>query len=62
MRAEPPIPELGRVAASAITEVLATQFRDQITDESAADMTGEVCNMLAGRVAAIPPQQATPAN
>ena len=27
MRAEPPIPELGRVAASAITEVLATQFK-----------------------------------
>ena len=27
MIAEPPIPELGRVAASAITEVLATQFK-----------------------------------
>jgi CheY-specific phosphatase CheX len=110
MRAEPPIPELSRVAASAITEVLATQFKlspiastpadepvtgapeqclvgsvtltggrvsggvhlqlpeafiakltalllgrsaTSVTDESAADVTGEVCNMLAGRVAAI---------
>jgi CheY-specific phosphatase CheX len=110
MRAEPPIPELGRVAASAITEVLATQFKlspiastpayepvtgapeqclvgsvtltggrvsgdvhlqlpeafiakltalllgrsaTSVTDESAADVTGEVCNMFAGRVAAI---------
>jgi CheY-specific phosphatase CheX len=110
MIAEPPIPELGRVAARALTEVLATQFKlsaiasapadkpvtrtpeqclvgsvtlsggqisgdiilqlpeafvakltalllgrsaTSVTDESAADVTGEVCNMLAGRVAAI---------
>ena len=110
MIAEPPIPELGRVTASAITEVLATQFKlsatastpgdkpvtgipeqclidsatlcggrvagdvhlqlpeafatkltalllgrsaTSATDESAADVTGELCNMLAGRVAAI---------
>ena len=110
MIAEPPIPELGRVTASAITEVLATQFKlsatastpgdkpvtgipeqcligsvtlsggrvsgdvhlqlpeafaakltalllgrsaTSVTDESAADVTGELCNMLAGRVAAI---------
>jgi hypothetical protein len=26
MIAEPPIPELGRITASAVTEVLATQF------------------------------------
>jgi CheY-specific phosphatase CheX len=109
MRAEPPIPELGRVAASAITEVLATQFKlspiastpayepvtgapekclvgsvtltggrvsggvhlrlpeafvakltalllgqaaTNVTNESAADVAGELCNMLAGRVAA----------
>ena len=110
MIAEQPIPELGRVTASAITEVLATQFKllaiastpaykpvtgmpeqcligsvtltggrvsgdvhlqlpeafatkltalllgrsaTSATDESAADVTGELCNMLAGRVAAI---------
>jgi CheY-specific phosphatase CheX len=110
MIAEPPIPELGRVAATALTEVLATQFKlseiasapadkpvtrtpdhclvglvslsggrisgdillqlpegfvakltglllgqsaTGVSDESAADVTGEVCNMLAGRVAAI---------
>ena len=110
MIAEQPIPELGRVTASAITEVLATQFKllaiastpgdkpvtgipeqclidsvtlcggrvagdvhlqlpeafaakltalllgrsaTSVTDESAADVTGELCNMLAGRVAAI---------
>ena len=100
MIAEPPIPELGRVTASAITEVLATQFKlsaitgspeqglvgsvtltggrvsgdvhlrlpeafiaklaalllgrsvTSVTHESAADVTGELCNMLAGRVAA----------
>ena len=110
MIAEQPIPELGRVTVSAITEVLATQFKllatastpgDKLvagipeqclidsatlcggrvagdvhlqlpeafatkltalllgrsatsaTDECAADVTGELCNMLAGRVAAI---------
>ena len=109
MIAEPPIPELGWVSASAITEVLATQFKlsaiastpadtpvarapeqyligsvtlsggrvsgnvhlqlpeafaakltallfgrsASVTDVSAADVTGELCNMLAGRVAAI---------
>ena len=110
MIAEPPIPELGWVAANAITEVLATQFKLSAialtpadepvtgtpkqyligsvtlsggrvsgdvhlqlpeafaakltallfgrsatsgTDEGAADVTGELCNMLAGRVAAI---------
>ena len=111
MIAEPPIPELGRVTANAITEVLATQFKlpaiastpaehepvagtpeqylvgsvtltggrvsgdvylqlpeafaakltallfgrsaTSVTDEGAADVTGELCNMLAGRVAAI---------
>ena len=110
MIAEQPIPELGRVTASAITEVLATQFKllatastpgdkpvtgipeqclidsatlcggrvagdvhlqlpeafatkltalllgrsaTSATHESAADVTGELCNMLAGRVAAI---------
>ena len=108
MIAEPPIPELGGITASAITEVLATQFNlsaiasapakpvagqfeqclvgsvqltggrisgdvhlqlpeafivklaalllgqsaTSVTDESAADVTGELCNMLAGRVAA----------
>jgi CheY-specific phosphatase CheX len=110
MIAEPPIPDLGRVTASAITEVLATQFKlsaiastsadrpvtctpeqclvgsvtltggrvsggvhlqlpeafvakltalllernsTSVTYESAADVTGEFCNVLAGRVAAI---------
>ena len=108
MIAEPPIPELGRLTANAITEVLATQFKlsaiasvpadkpvtgtpeqclvgsvkltggrvsgdvhlqlpeafiarlvtllgrsaTSVTDESAADLAGELCNMLAGRVAA----------
>ncbi len=110
MISERPIPELGRVTASALTEVLATQFKrlatastpgdkpvtgipeqclidsatlcggrvagdahlqlpeafatkftalllgrsaTSATDESAADVAGELCNMLAGRVAAI---------
>jgi CheY-specific phosphatase CheX len=107
MIAEPAIPELGRVTASAVTEVLATQFKlsaiastsankpvtgateeallgsvtltggrvsggvhlrlpeafvakltalllgqAATTNESAADVAGELCNMLAGRVAA----------
>jgi CheY-specific phosphatase CheX len=109
MIAEPPIPELGRVTASAITEVLATQFKlsaiaatpadtpvtgppeqclvssvkltggrvsgdvhlqlpeafvaklivllpgrsaVSVTEEGVADVTGELCNMVAGRVAA----------
>jgi CheY-specific phosphatase CheX len=109
MMAEPPILELGRVTARAVTEVLATQFKlsaiastsadkpvtsaieeglvgsvtltggrvsgavhlwvpealvakltalllgqptTNVTNESAADVTGELCNMLAGRVAA----------
>jgi len=107
--AEPPILELGRVTARAVTEVLATQFKlsaialtsadkpvtstteedlvgsvtltggrvsggvhlrlpealvakltalllgqatTNVTNERAADVTGELCNMLAGRVAA----------
>ncbi len=106
---EPPIPELGSVTASALAEVLVTQFKlsaiasapadtptaDQteqclvgsvkltgglisgdvqlqlpkafvakltavllgpnaasVTDEDAADIAGELCNMLAGRIAA----------
>jgi CheY-specific phosphatase CheX len=106
MKPEMPIPELGGVVASALAEVLATQFKlpviasdmpnaDQseqcligtvkltgellsgdvrlelpdafvamitaglhesevarITDEEIVDMTGELCNMLAGRIAA----------
>jgi len=109
MIADQPIPELGRVTASAVTEVLATQFKlsavastsankpvtgatekalvgsvtltgrrvsggvhlrlpeafvakltalllgqaaNNVTNESAADVAGEDCNMLAGRVAA----------
>ena len=106
---EPPIPELGSVTASALAEVLATQFKlsviasgpdeetnskrteqclvgsvkltgglfsgdvqlqlpetfvaklttvmlgsdaASVTDEDAGDITGELCNMLAGRIAA----------
>ena len=100
MIAEPPIPDLGRVTASVITKVPATQFklsaitgppeqclvgsvtltggrvsgdvifqlpeafmakvgnpvagpkRDERYPRNAADVTGELCNMLAGRVAA----------
>lgn len=100
MIAEPPIPDLGRVTASVITKVPATQFKlsaitgppeqclvgsvtltggrvsgdvnlqlpeaftaklaalllgrsvTSVTHESVADVTGERCNMLAGRVAA----------
>ena len=109
MIAEPPIPELGSVTASALAEVLATQFKlsviasapdeetnskpmeqclvgsvkltgglfsgdvqlqlpeafvaklttvllgvsaASVTNEDAADITGELCNMLAGRIAA----------
>jgi CheY-specific phosphatase CheX len=106
MKPEMPIPELGGVVASALAEVLATQFKlaaiasdtqnteqsEQcligtvklsgellsgdvklelpeafvaritaalhdadaacITDEEIVDMTGELCNMLAGRIAA----------
>jgi CheY-specific phosphatase CheX len=108
MIAEPPIPELGRITASAVTEVLATQFilsaiasisadkpvtsvteeglvgsvtltggrvsgrvhlglpeafvakltalllgqaATDVANESVADVTGELCNMLARRVA-----------
>jgi hypothetical protein len=52
MIAEPPIPELGRVTASAITEVLAPQFKLAAITSAPADtpVTGPPEQCLVGSV------------